>query len=150
MKAVKETPGVGHFAALGGLNFVTFATKPNSGTIFCQLKPWDERETLAEQVPGILDVLRKNIAAAGVKQANVNLFTPPPIPGVGQTAGFTMEIEQQQTSDDVKAFEAVVNNFVAEASKHPAIGRAATYYGAHTPSYSVTVTVKSARKWAFR
>ncbi len=34
MKIVKDVPGVAHFAALGGLNVVTFAAKSNSGTLY--------------------------------------------------------------------------------------------------------------------
>ena len=146
MKAVGETPGVGHFAALGGLNVVTFSSKSNSGTIFCQLKPWDEREKPEEQVPGIIDVLKKRIAAAGVKQANVVVIPPPPIPGLGQTAGFSIQIEQRQTTDDVKVFEKVVRNFVTEANKNPVIGGAFSFYGAHTPSYSITVDREKCKK----
>jgi HAE1 family hydrophobic/amphiphilic exporter-1 len=40
---VQSTPGVYHTAALGGLNFLTNGSKPNSGSIFVQLKPWDDR-----------------------------------------------------------------------------------------------------------
>ncbi|MFI5196171.1 MAG: efflux RND transporter permease subunit [Chitinophagales bacterium] len=146
MKAVGETPGVGHFAGLGGLNVVNFSTKSNAGTIFCQLKPWDDREKASEQVPGIIDVLRKRIAESGVKQANVVVIPPPPIPGIGQTAGFSIQIQQRQTSDDEKAFEKVVRNFVAEANKHPVIGNAFSFYSAHTPSYSVTVDRDKCKK----
>ena len=35
--------------------------------------------------------------------------------------------------------KAVVKNFVAEAHKNPAISTAFSYYGAHTPSYNLTV-----------
>lgn len=146
MDAVKETPGVGHFAALGGLNVATSSSKSNSGTIFCQLKPWDDRKNASEQVPGIIDVLKKNIAAAGVPQANVVVIPPPPIPGVGQTAGFSIQIEQRQTSDDVKAFEKVVKAFLAEANKNPVIGNAFSFYGAHTPSYKITVDREKCKK----
>ena len=143
MKAVGETPGVAHYAALGGLNVITFSSKSNSGTIFCQLKPWDERSKPEEQVKdgnaGIIAVLNKRIAAAGVKEANVVVIPPPPIPGLGQTAGFSIQIEQRQTTDDVQAFEKVVKNFVAEANKNPVIGKAFSFYSAHTPSYSITV-----------
>ncbi|MCW3123341.1 MAG: transporter, hydrophobe/amphiphile efflux family, partial [Flavipsychrobacter sp.] len=146
MKAVRETPGVGHFAALGGLNVANFAVKSNTGTIFCQLKPWDDREKASEQVPGIAKELEKRIAAAGVKQAKVVVIPPPPIPGLGQTAGFTMQIEQRQTSDDVQTFEKVVNRFLAEAAKNPAIGRVFSFYGAHTPSYAVNIDREKCKK----
>lgn len=146
MKAISETPGVGHYAALGGLNVITFSTKSNSGSVFIQMKPWDERTNPEEQVPNVLDVLRKRIAAAGVKQANVVVISPPPIPGLGQTAGFSMQIQQRETSDDVRVFEKVVRNFVAEAQKDPAIGNAFSFYGAHTPSYNITVDREKAKK----
>src|SRR3569833_2367684 len=44
MDSLDKIPEVGHYAALGGLNVVSFASKSNSGTIFVQLKPWDERK----------------------------------------------------------------------------------------------------------
>lgn len=146
MKAVSETPGVGHYAALGGLNVSNFAVKSNTGTIFCQLKPWDERTNKSEQVPGIAKVLEQKIAAAGVKEAKYVVVPPPPIPGIGSTAGFSMQIEQRQTADDVQAFEKVVNKFVADANKNPAIGRAFSFYGAHTPSYRVEVDREKCKK----
>ena len=146
MKVIGETPGVGHFAALGGLNAITFSTKSNSGTIFCQLKPWDERTKESEQVPEIISVMQKRIAQAGIKEANVIVISPPPIPGLGQTAGFSFEIQQRETSDDVKAFEKVVRGFVAEANKDPAIGSAFSFYGAHTPSYNITVDREKCKK----
>ncbi len=146
MAIIQSTPGVGHFAALGGLNVVNFSTKSNSGTIFCQLKPWDERQKPSEQVPGIVAVLQQRIAAAQLKQADIKVILPPPIPGIGTTAGFSMQIEQRQTNDDVKTFEKVTNNFVAEVRKNPAIGKAYTFYGAHTPGYKVDVDREKCKK----
>ena len=139
MKVVSSTPGIGHYAAMAGLNILNGATKSNSGTIFCQMIPWDERKTPETQLPGILDVIKKRIYAAGVKNAKVVAIPPAPIPGIGQSAGFTMELQQRNTTDDVHAFEKVVNKFVAEANKNPAIARAASYYSAHTPSYNLTL-----------
>lgn len=146
MEVVKSTPGVGHFAALGGLNVVTFSTKSNSGSIFCQLKPWDERKNEDEKVPNIIGVLQKRIATAGIKQANVLVISPPPIPGLGQTAGFSMQIQQKQAGDDVRDFEKVVKNFIKEAMKDPAIGSASSFFGAHTPAYNVQVDREKCKK----
>ena len=46
-----STPGIGHYAALSGLNVQTNATNSNCGTIYCQLKPWDQRSKLANRYP---------------------------------------------------------------------------------------------------
>src|SRR5215469_16587854 len=71
MKVIASTPGVGHYAALSGLNVVTNASNSNNGTIYVQLKPWDERSTSDQQVPGIIKVMQRRIREAGVTNANV-------------------------------------------------------------------------------
>src|SRR6202012_3404933 len=78
MKVVGSTPGVAHYAALSGLNVVTNASNSNNGTIYCQLAPWDDRTNSSEQVPGIISVLQKRIADAGIKNANVEVIQPSP------------------------------------------------------------------------
>ncbi|HXC07196.1 MAG TPA: efflux RND transporter permease subunit, partial [Bacteroidia bacterium] len=139
MKVVSATPGVQHYAALAGFNVINGATKSNSGTIYCQLQPWEERSKSSEQFPGIIELLRTRIAQANIRNANIVVIPPAPIPGIGQTAGFSFQIEQRNTNDDVHAFETVVNNFVTEANKNPAISHAFSYFSAHTPSYNLTV-----------
>jgi len=146
MDIVGSTPGVNHYSALSGLNILNFGTTSNSGSIFCMLKPWEERTKPEEQIPGIMDVLRKRIAAAGIDNANIVVIPPPPIRGIGQAAGFSMQIEQGSTSDDVHAFEGVVKKFVAEAHRNPAISTAFSYYGAHTPSYDLTLDREKCEK----
>src|ERR1035437_736452 len=137
MDSIKTIPAVGHYAALGGLNVVTFASKSNSGTIFCQLKPWDERTDKSAQIQAVIAEMQKRFA--GIKEANVVVIQPPAIPGLGQTAGFTFELEQRESNDDINAFEKVVNNFVAEVNKRPEIARAFSFFTARTPGYEVDV-----------
>jgi HAE1 family hydrophobic/amphiphilic exporter-1 len=146
MKVVGSTPGVAHYAALSGLNVVTNASNSNNGTIYCQLAPWDDRNTSSEQVPGIINVLQKRIADAGVKNANVEVIQPSPLPGVGSTVGFSMQIEQRSTTDDIHAFEGVVNKFVSEANKDPSITGAFTFFTAHTPNVNLTVDREKCEK----
>ncbi len=146
MSVISTTPGVEHYAALAGFNVINGATKSNSGTIYCQLKSWDERSKSSEQIPGIVDLMRERIAKANIKTANIVVIPPAPIPGIGQTAGFSFQIEQRNTNDDVHAFEKVVNDFVAEANKNPAISHAFSYYSAHTPSYNLTVDREKCKK----
>ena len=146
MKVVASTPGVGHYAALSGLNVLNNASNSNAGTIYVQLKPWDERSEPDQKVPGIMQVMQKRIAEAGIKNANVEVIQPSPIPGVGQTVGFSFQIEQRNTNDDLHAFENVVKNFVTEANKNPAITGAFSFYSAHTPGINLTVDREKCEK----
>ncbi|MDB5282778.1 MAG: bepE 6 [Bacteroidota bacterium] len=146
MKIVEATPGVGHYAALSGLNVVNNATNSNCGTIYVQLKPWDERSKKSEQVPGIIEEMQRRIADAGINDANIEVIQPSPMPGLGATVGFSMQIEQRNTNDDVHAFDSVVKNFVAEANKNPAISKAFSFYTANTPSYNLKVDREKCEK----
>jgi HAE1 family hydrophobic/amphiphilic exporter-1 len=139
MKIVGGTPGVGHFAALSGLNVLNGAANSNNGTLFTMLKPWDQRKTDEEKIPGIIGVLKKRFAMAGIKDAVIQVIPPPSIRGIGTAAGFSMQIEQGNTTDDVHKFEAVVKKFVAACKKNPATSTAFSLYSAHTPSYNLTV-----------
>jgi HAE1 family hydrophobic/amphiphilic exporter-1 len=146
MKVVGSTPGVAHYAALSGLNVVTNASNSNNGTIYCQLAPWDQRGASSEQVPNIIGVMQKRIADAGIKNADVEVIQPSPLPGVGSTIGFSLQIEQRSTSDNLQDFERVVNKFVADANKDPAITGSYTFYTAHTPNYNLTVNRQQCEK----
>jgi len=146
MDVIHSTPGVLHFAALAGYNVINSGIESNCGTVFCQMKPWDERDKPSEQVPGIIGEMKKRIAAAGIKNANVVVISPPPIPGIGQAAGFSIQIEQRSSTDNLQTFESVVRKFVAAANKNPDIAGAFSFYGAHTPSYKLTVDREKCKK----
>jgi HAE1 family hydrophobic/amphiphilic exporter-1 len=93
-----------------------------------------------------MDAIKKRVAKAGIKNANVVTIQPPPIRGIGLAAGFSMQIEQGNSTDDIHAFEKAVQKFVAEAHKIPAISTAFSYFSAHTPSYDLTVDREKCQK----
>jgi HAE1 family hydrophobic/amphiphilic exporter-1 len=146
MKVVTSTPGVAHYAALSGLNVVNNATNSNAGTIYVQLKPWDERSEKDQQVPGIIGVMQKRIEDAGIKNANAEVIQPSPIPGIGETVGFSLQIEQRSTSDNLQAFERTVKKFIDAANKNPAITNAFSFYSSNTPSFNLTVDREKCEK----
>ena len=144
MTVLGETKGVNHYSAIAGLNVVTGATKSNSGTIFCQLKPWEERTSKSEQLFALMDQLKARFAA--IKEANIVVIPPPAIPGLGATGGFTFELQQRESNDNIKAFERNVNAFMAAANKRPEIARAFTFFNARTPNYQLTVDRDKCKK----
>jgi HAE1 family hydrophobic/amphiphilic exporter-1 len=146
MEIVGSTPGILHYTAVSGFNVLNGGANSNTGSMFCMLTPWDERTTPATQVQGIMDAIKKRIAKAGIKNANIVTIQPPPIRGIGLAAGFSMQIEQGNSTDDIHAFEKAVQKFVAEAHKIPEISTAFSYFSAHTPSYDLTVDREKCEK----
>jgi len=146
MKVIGSTPGVAHYAALSGLNVVTNASTSNNGTIYCQLSPWDDRSSDSTQVPGIINVLQNRIKAAGINNANVEVIQPSPLPGVGTTVGFSVQIEQRSSNDNLQQFQDVVSKFVNACNKNPAITGAFSFFTAHTPNYNLNVDREKCEK----
>ncbi len=144
MDTLKHTEGIAHFAALGGINAISLASKSNSGAIFTSLTPWEERTTKALQLDGIIATLQKKFA--NIKGATIIVTSPPAIPGLGQSGGFTFELEQKESTDNIKQFEKVMQTFIAEANKRPEIGKAFSFFTARTPGYQVDVDREKCKK----
>jgi HAE1 family hydrophobic/amphiphilic exporter-1 len=146
MKIISKTPGILHYAASSGFNILSGGASSNSGSMFLMLKPWEERTTPQTSIDGITQTLKKSFAKAGIKNANVVVIQPPPIRGIGLAAGFSMQIEEGNSTDDIHAFEKAVKKFVATAQKIPASSTAFSYFSAHTPSYELTVDREKCEK----
>lgn len=144
MKKIDSIKAVGHYAALGGLNVVTFASKSNSGTVFVQLKPWDERTDKKLQLTAVIADMTKSFSS--LRDANVVVIPPPPIPGLGQTAGFTFEIEQKASNSTLVGMQQDIQAFTTAINKRPEIGRAFTFFNARNPVYRLTVNRDQCRK----
>ncbi len=143
MKRVKTIPGVKTVGGLAGLNIISFSFKSNAGTLFVLLKPWEDRKTKELQVQSIMDEIQKQ--TADIKEARVLTIAPPAIPGLGATSGFTFELQQTTSTDDIKQFEIVAKNFIDVVNKQPAIGRAYTFFTTRTPSFQIDVDKEKAK-----
>ena len=144
MGVLDSVPGILHYAALGGLNVVSFGSKSNSATMFVQLKPWDQRTSKEVQIGAIIATLQKRLAR--FKEASVVVIQPPAIPGLGSTGGFSFILEEKQAGGDIKVFEKTLRNFIAEVNKRPEIAKAFSFFTASTPAYQLTIDREKAKK----
>jgi hydrophobic/amphiphilic exporter-1 (mainly G- bacteria), HAE1 family len=143
MSRIREMPAIKTVGGLAGFNVVTFSTKSNAGTLFCSLKHWDQRKSKDQQVMAVLAAIQQRMA--DLKEARVIAVAPPAIPGLGATAGFTFELQQTTSTDNIQQFEQVSKNFLGELYKRPEIGAAFTFFTARTPGYQVNVDREKAK-----
>jgi hydrophobe/amphiphile efflux-1 (HAE1) family protein len=144
MHTLDSVKAIGHYAALGGLNVVSFATKSNSATIFCQLRPWDERKDKSQQIFALVAQLQAKLSR--FKEANVVVIPPPAIPGLGSTAGFSFILQQKSGGGDIKEFEGVLGKFTAAINQRPEIARGFSFFTARTPGYQLDIDREKAKK----
>jgi HAE1 family hydrophobic/amphiphilic exporter-1 len=141
---IRSIPEVKVVGGLAGLNIINFSTKTNAGTLFVSLKPWDEREGKEHHAQSVLAKITK--ATADIREARILAITPPAIPGLGQSSGFTFVLQQTTSTDNIKQFEAVSQKFLAAVNKRPEIAMAYTFFNARTPSYRVEVDREKAKQ----
>jgi multidrug efflux pump subunit AcrB len=63
------------------------------------------------QLQGVIATITKKLAR--FKEANVVVISPPAIPGLGNTGGFSFILQEKEAGGDIKNFEKVLNTFVA-------------------------------------
>jgi HAE1 family hydrophobic/amphiphilic exporter-1 len=143
-KRIEDIPAVHVVGGLAGLNILTFSSKSNAGTVFVNLKHWDDRDPETESVPAIMAEIQRR--TADIKEARILVVSPPAIPGIGQSSGFTFELQQTTSTDDIRQFEAVLQKFLAAANQRPEIARAYSFFTARTPSYQVDIDKEKAKK----
>jgi len=137
-------PEISVVGGLAGFNIISFSNKSNVGTMFIMLKPWDERKGKAHTAQSVVQKVQQKTSK--FKEARVMAILPPAVPGLGRTAGFTFELQQTTSTDDIDKFAQVAKNFVAELNKRPEIGAAYTFFNTNTPAYQVDVDRDKARQ----
>jgi HAE1 family hydrophobic/amphiphilic exporter-1 len=144
MQEVRQVKGVRHYAGLGGLNAITFSSKSNTGTVFLQLKPWEERKSKEVQLQGIIAEVQRRLSR--FKEANVVVISPPAIPGLGNSGGFSFVLQERSGGSDIKQFDATLQSFLAALRKRPEIAAPFSFFTANTPGYQLTIDRKKAKK----
>lgn len=144
MKKLEGIPQIKVAGGIAGLNVINFSFKSNVGTLFISLNPWDTRKGKADHVESVIADIQKRVF--DIKEARIRVTSPPAIPGLGQTAGFTFELQQTTSTDNIQEFEKVARKFIADLNKRPEIGSAYTFFTTRTPSYQVDVDREKAKK----
>jgi multidrug efflux pump len=88
-----KQPGVESAVQFPGLSINGFVNAPNAGIVFFTLKKFDERHGKAEYGLNIAGAL--NAKFAGIQDAFVAVFPPPPVNGLGTVGGFKLELEDR-------------------------------------------------------
>jgi multidrug efflux pump len=113
--ALKQ-PGVEHAIAFPGLSINGFTNSSNAGIVFVSLKPFEERTT--PNLSGGAIAMQLNQKFAGIQDAFIAMFPPPPVQGLGTTGGFKLQIEDR-AGLGYQALDAANKAFLAKAYQTP-------------------------------
>jgi multidrug efflux pump len=88
----------------------------NTGRSFMGLKPWDERKGKENSADAL--TARATKALSTVRDAQIVVTTPPPVRGLGQSSGFTLEL-LNSTAMPRAQFKSVRDQLLREATADP-------------------------------
>ena len=138
-KIAGAVPGVEHVVTVGGISiFDNLASLANAGVGFVILKDWDVRLKGAGQDVRTI-AQRLNGALQGIPEAITFALPPPPIQGIGNVGGFTMQAEIKNGDFDYALLQSLTNTVVSDANAQSALQRVVTTYRAGAPQLTVVV-----------
>src|SRR6201994_659380 len=134
---VGKAPGVAQVITIAGISALdNSASLANAGVAYIILKDWDSRgpgEDLRSLVYGLNDKV------ATIMEARALVLPPPPIQGIGNAAGFAMQLELRDGNSDYAKLQAITGAMIANAQTQSALQRVSSPFRANVPQLDVEV-----------
>jgi multidrug efflux pump len=110
-KLIQPLPGIAHVTGIAGMSFTYNANGSNFAQFFIAFKGFEERHGPSMTADAITGRVRQLIAKE-VPEAEVGIFTPPPVSGLGSASGFKIIIEDRN-SLGLPAIQKAVEDLIA-------------------------------------
>ena len=135
----KKVPGVDHVVAISGISVLdNFASLANAGVAFVVLNDWNDRlKQKGQDLGSITQNLNRSLQA--VTQAMVFALAPPPIQGIGNVGGFTMQVEIKNGDFDYGLLQSLTDAVIRDGNAQSGLQRLSTSFRAGAPQFRVTV-----------
>jgi HAE1 family hydrophobic/amphiphilic exporter-1 len=126
----QKMDAVSSVSGLSGYSVLSEGVGAVYGMNLISLKNWDERKQSDAEIIRELEEKTKHI-----KDASIEFFTPPPVPGYGNSSGFELRLLDRTGSGDLQKLQQAADAFVAELNKRPEINNTFTTFNAKFPQY---------------
>jgi len=127
---IKQVPAIDVYTSVVGVNFLSGTQNTYSGFFFVKLKPWDERKSKSDVASALSAELTRKLSALpdGISFS----ITPPAIPGIGSSGGFTFILEDR-AGRDINFLDDNLRIFLQAARKRPELTNVTTTFLPHVP-----------------
>ena len=132
---MKEEEGVDSVMVVAGHSMIG-GSGENVALGFITLKPWNQRKGDELYSTNILNRIRAKVS--GLPEAEVQLFEPPAIMGLGMSGGMDYRLLSTQT-DDPQHIDSALQNALAMINQAPEVSYAYTTYTAKTPNIYIDI-----------
>lgn len=140
-RQVQKIDAVESISSLSGYSMLTEGVGSSYGMSTINLKPWDKRKESADE---IIKMLKEK--TAHIKDADIQFFPPPAVPGFGNASGFELRILDKTGTGDLQKTAKVTNDFIAELRKRPEIKEVFSSFDPSFPQYLIHIDPATAAK----
>jgi multidrug efflux pump len=139
-----EHPGVESSIAFPGLSINGFVNASNVGIAFVKLKSVNERQSAHLSANAIVQEL--NGKFAGIQDAFVGIFPPPPVQGLGSIGGFKLYVEDRGDEGFEELYRQV-QSVIGEGQKRPELAGLLSGFQVNVPQIDTHVDRERAKTY---
>jgi hydrophobic/amphiphilic exporter-1 (mainly G- bacteria), HAE1 family len=125
---LKQTEGVQYTTTINGFSLLNRVSASYNGFFFVSLQPWSERKQTAQEIVKSVNGRLAN----EVPEAMAFLFSPPAIPGLGNSGGFSFWL-QDRSGGSVESLDQNLQKFLAAARQRPELAGVGSQFSASAP-----------------
>lgn len=140
-RIAKQFSEVESISSLTGYSMMTDGVGASYGMSTINLKAWDEREKSATELIAELEERTQHI-----KDADIQFFPPPAVPGFGNADGFELRVLDMTGSGDLQALDRVNQHFLKVLRKRDEIKEAFSGFDPSFPQFMVHIDTDNAAK----
>lgn len=129
-KRALKMDGIKYFISVAGYSMLG-GSGENVALGVVGLQPWSDRESKSLSIEGITTRLIKTFS--DIKDAQINFFAPPSIPGVGQSNGLSFELLTNNGNITPNHLFDIMEIFLGELNKNSDFAYAFSTFTANTP-----------------
>ena len=138
---IMNDPAVDNIITVAGFSLLGGAGSNNALGIII-LHDWEDRTDpelgLKQIIPRLMGQLWS------MPDAQIMVFNPPPIPGLGNSSGFEFKLQDSEGRDPAKLAQ-VMNGLIYEANQRPELTRVFSTFRANVPQYLLEVDRNKAK-----
>jgi HAE1 family hydrophobic/amphiphilic exporter-1 len=132
-----QTPGVEQVITIAGISPLdNNSSLASAGVAYVILKDWSERRT-GQDLRSLFTTLNGKMSQ--IEEARILVLPPPPIQGIGNAAGFAMQVQLRDGNADYGKLQAIAGAIVANAQTQSALQRVSSSFRSMVPQFDVEV-----------
>lgn len=132
-----QTPGVEQVITIAGISPLdNNSSLASAGVAYVILKDWSERRT-GQDLRSLFTTLNEKMSQ--IEEARILVLPPPPIQGIGNAAGFAMQVQLRDGNADYGKLQAIAGAIVANAQTQSALQRVSSSFRSMVPQFDVEV-----------